>query len=158
MPDFIPPSTSRATKHQVDAGSNDASFVVPQSQSTSTRPADFSHSRIFQYGKWLVIMAVSVVGIGAVVAIIVATQASLPNISSLITNPSPTPVKTEIATTRKEGDDSYFAGLPLTILYYSYSQTSNTKNVFQANPSDSESRFLNIGFEHITPSHSLIKS
>ncbi len=144
MPDFFPPTPSPST-HQVNSVDNDASFAVPQSQSSQPVPSDLDHSRLFRYRKWLWVMAASVIAIGAVIAVIVASQASLPH-STRTNTITPTPGKAAVSTTHSESDDAYFAGLPLTMLYYSFSQTSNSKNVFQANPSDSESRFLNIGF------------
>lgn len=145
MSESTTPPTNPITS-QVSPVENDASFVVPQQSAGANKSRDLGHSRVFNYGKWLLILALSVVATGAIIAIVVAIQASIPKTGSNLPSATPTPPDIEVKTTHDEGDDNYFAELPLTMLYYSYSQTTNTKNVFQANPDDSQSRFVNVGF------------
>lgn len=111
-------------------------------------------SRLLGYKKWLVVASLAVVGVAIAGAVTLALQAGLttkPGSQRPGSTPTPTPVQ---ATSRDEGDNSFFAAQALSLLYYSFAQTSNTKNTFQAIPNQQESRFITIGFpekyDHLT--------
>lgn len=54
--------------------------------------------------------------------------------------------ETKPLATRQTDDDAFFAHQPLTILYYSFAQTTGSKAMYQATPTDQENRVLAIGY------------
>lgn len=61
--------------------------------------------------------------------------------------PTPTPTAAPTPTpTIDPKEQAFFASLPQTMLYYSFAQTSNARNVFQSDVTDTQRRNVDIGF------------
>ena len=119
-----------------------------QDDSMAASKPSFWLVRMWQTKRWLTIA----LGLGVLIALLAVAMViviSLDATTKTSPAPTPTPVATspnEPQATKSTEDDQFFAAQPLTMLYYSFSQTSNAKNIFQATPSDRESRKVAIGF------------
>lgn len=98
--------------------------------------------------RWLTV-AVIAGGISILLVVSLVAVLIIGNTSTKAKPRSNNPSASQSATpqaTHNPKDDQFFAAKPLTLVYYSFAQTTNSKNVFQSTPDDTENRILDIGF------------
>jgi hypothetical protein len=91
---------------------------------------------------------ISIIGLLLVLLILVVASLflqpkSMPSVSQ--NTPSPTATLTPTPTI-DPAENQYFAALPQTMLYYSFAQTSTSRNVYQSDITDTHRRNVDIGF------------
>lgn len=95
--------------------------------------------------RWLVISAITVLAlliISLVLAMILQPDIISfggPSQKQSTSSASPTP-------TINAEEQQFFAQLPQSMLYYSYAQTSSSRNMYQADPTDTQRRSLSMGY------------
>jgi hypothetical protein len=114
----------------------------------TTTPSNNGWREKWQHKRWLLIAIGSSIAIVALIIALLITLSINHNTQAgdNTSKPQPTGQQTEAPTTHNSADDQFFRNQPLTLLYYSFSQTNNSKNIYQATPKDYETRTIDIGF------------
>jgi hypothetical protein len=108
----------------------------------------FNPFTLWQYNRWLSIAYISIiiiafVGLG-MLALLLYNQVN----ANPLNQKAPKSNQSNSITvgTHSSDDNNFFANQQLTVLYYSFAQTSGNKNIFQSTPSDHENRAIDVGF------------
>jgi hypothetical protein len=118
--------------------------LSPEQSAISSAPPMPSHkfARLRPYKWWLLLIT----GLTVVIVVMVILLLFKPA-KNMVFKPTPTPSASLTPTpTADLAQDAYFAKLSQSLVYYSFAQTSGGRNVFQADPTDTQRRNLAIGF------------
>lgn len=103
---------------------------------------------LWKSNKWIVVSGFFLIAViaGLFSVLLSFLNQSEPTTSAETPDKQQQEVESGIATTKASDDDTFFAKLSHTIIYYSFAQTTNNKNMVQATPQDHENRVIPIGF------------